>query len=72
MKLDLLVNVDLPQPLAPAMMVSRAKSLSIRRILLCGLLLVAFLDDFPKTPAIDRQLRTRVLGHLLSDLKPVH
>jgi hypothetical protein len=40
--------------------------------LLCGSLLVAFLDDFPKTPAIDRQLRTRVLRHLLSDLKPVH
>jgi hypothetical protein len=41
-------------------------------MLLCGLLLIAFLDDFPKTLAIDRQLRTRVLGHLLSDLKPIH
>ena len=41
-------------------------------MLLCGLLLVAFLDDFVKTPAIDRQLLPRILGHLLSDLKPVH
>jgi hypothetical protein len=38
----------------------------------CGLCLVAFLHDFPKTLAIDRQLRTRILGHLLSDLKPIH
>jgi hypothetical protein len=41
-------------------------------MLLCSLLLVAFLDDFPKALAIDRQLRTRVLGHLLSDLNPIH
>jgi hypothetical protein len=41
-------------------------------MLSCGLRLVAFLDDFPKMLAIDRQLGTRVLGHLLSDLKPVH
>jgi hypothetical protein len=43
-------------------------------MLLCGLLPVAFLLDFPKTDflktlAIDRQLLPRVLGHLLSDLK---
>jgi hypothetical protein len=41
-------------------------------MLLCGLLPVAFPDDFPKTLAIDRQLLPRVLGHLLCDLKPIH
>jgi hypothetical protein len=41
-------------------------------MLRCGLLLVAFLDDFSKTLAINRQLRTRALGHLLSHLKPIH
>jgi hypothetical protein len=37
-----------------------------------GLLLIALLDDFLKTLAIDCQLRPRIFGQLLSDLKPVH
>jgi hypothetical protein len=41
-------------------------------MLLRGLLLAAFLGDFPKTLAIDRQLLPRVLSHLLGDLKPVY
>ena len=72
MKLDRLVNVDLPQPLTPAMIVSRGQVTEHLQDVVVGLLPVAFLDDFPKTLAIDCQLRTRVLGHLLSDLKPVH
>jgi len=40
-------------------------------MLLWGLLPVAFLDDFPKTLAINCQLLPRIFGHLLSDLKPV-
>lgn len=41
-------------------------------MLLRGLLPIAFLDDFLNTLAIDRQLLPRVLGHLLSNLNPVH
>jgi hypothetical protein len=71
-KLDRAVNVDLPQPFAPAMIVSRGGSPGIRVRFLGGLLTCAFRKDFPQTSAVDRKLRPRIFCHLLCDFDPVH
>src|SRR3984957_16669256 len=71
-KLDRAVNVDLPQPFAPAMIVSRGGSPSIRVRFFGGLLTRAFSKDLLQTLAVDRKLRPRIFCHLLCDCEPVY
>jgi len=71
-KLDRAVNVDLPQPFAPAIIVSRGGSPGIRVGFLGGLLTCAFRKDFPQTFAVNRKLRPRIFCHLPCDFDPVH